>query len=166
MPLSPKVLIRLAAAVLVPGIGQAELPQSSPDVVVDAVRSCDRATGPQGVDVQVLRSDGWEKGSFGSKDSPVKIELAVYGRAGVMIFLNLNAKTSACVLAATVGDAKAQTKVLAKMSAAFGDRVSTTKDGQQVYRLASGNLAMVAATGTPKKAAVRIGVAYVEPEKK
>lgn len=151
------VLVQLAAV----AVAQDRPPATTPEIV-DGVKSCLSATTEKAVEADTLNADGWRSASIAARGKAVDTPLQFFSKGNLLLITNKTGKTPACIITASVADAKAFDSL---SSAVMGelDIDGHTKENENntIYFFPKGHIVQLARTGTIKSPAIRIAVGFM-----
>ena len=149
-----------------PMSASAQMNPGQPEAVAEAVADCWAAVGPRGVDQSVLARAGWRAGSMKDRQGGrVETPLQVFGKANsdVVLMLMSTADVPGCTIVSRLGkaaDVNVAAQAVQRRLTAADPQVKTARAGKSIAFLAQPKMAMLDATGTKDRPAMRVVVGF------
>lgn len=151
------VLVQVAAV----AVAQDRPPATTPEIV-GGVKSCLSATTEKAVEADALKADGWRSASIVARGKAVDTPLQFFGKGNLLLITNKTGKTPACIITASVADAKTFDSLSsAVMSELDVDGHTKENESNTIYFFPKGHIVQLAKTGTLESPAVRISVGFM-----
>ncbi|WP_156851902.1 hypothetical protein [Novosphingopyxis baekryungensis] len=158
----PKRVALLSALVALGVAAPAAAQQKVADLgdILAASDQCISATGASGVSSKLMEQGGWKLGSVSAKGKAVDMPLRIYGKADnnalIMAQNEASSKDRVCIVLGRISSPQAYAPAAAAMTKKYGKPIK--RNGNSVIWRFKNKIIQLDATGSPKKAAMRIAI--------